>query len=965
MVPMSELNPSQRVIAETTEGMIVVDAGPGTGKTHTIVERYINLIRKDGVSPSDVLLLTFTNNAAEEMDSRIKSALSKEGMESKSKLVQTKTFDSFCLSVIMDAPDQATRLFGMQETLTRGAAIVQNYTLNLEWFSRFFDDFLSRKGEDYGDVAVIGSQCPKDIFDMINRLMARGIFPLRQGWFGDDAENQLLGCRNQVLADLENQNVISGRKSRSDVADILSKMDPKEAATLPSVEDGLVSSEALEAAAFDDRADLFEFIHDVYYDYIRKSIDSDRLTFGINATLAFAALYNDRKLRERNSYRYVMIDEFQDTNSNQLMIALMILKEPNLCVVGDWKQGIYGFRFVSIDNIINFDSRVRSLTGFLNMDSERIAFEPPLSRRLSLDVNYRSSDIIVDKAFECLTIKGSKDEPLDIDEVNRNLTRLESHSGDFEGHTEVLFSSAESKGDEPALVVKAVRNYMGNPGYAIRDGDGFRRPRFGDIAVLCRTTADGVSVLDALQAQGIPAFIQGDIKLMATREGKLALAWLRFVNNINDRWGYIPIMADMGYTPAECNSVRDHKDIPAVLTDQRDVLYAKRRRPTDLLSTMYAFYGLDNDYTQAIISVLSSSHRSSLLTISDLARMIEVDIQENATYPVENSSDSDSVVIMTMHRSKGLEFPIVIVPFVDPAKMPARGKTRERFLFDERMGIRCTLEIEDFGGYRKIVNSWKTQIVRKSKKPDYDEERRLMFVALSRAKQYETVICAGEGSSFMKGLCDGEFSDMPLADLPPRIGCTDLIDPPDISGYSRRRMTLGVHSLMDFDLDPETEIMLEDGDEFSGRGKDYGTKVHDAAQMIFEGIEPKNDYPELDNVRKVIDGVRGADLAFAEMDCALPVDGTDVVLKGRIDLIAVFEDRVEVHDYKTDLSDRFESEYRLQLSVYGHVASRFYNKPVRCYIDYVALGTSKEVDVCGMEEIRRRTEAAIMNKFVE
>ena len=123
---MSELNPSQQAIADFLDGMLVVDAGPGTGKTHTIVERYVNLISREDVSPRDVLLLTFTRNAASEMEERIKKALSERGMQEESKLVQARTFDSFCLSVIMDSPEDAGELFGIEERLSRGATISSN-----------------------------------------------------------------------------------------------------------------------------------------------------------------------------------------------------------------------------------------------------------------------------------------------------------------------------------------------------------------------------------------------------------------------------------------------------------------------------------------------------------------------------------------------------------------------------------------------------------------------------------------------------------------------------------------------------------------------------------------------------------------------------------------------------------------------------------------------------------------------
>ena len=73
---MTGLNEEQRRIAETKDGIMVVDAGPGTGKTHTITERYVNLI-KANVSPADILMVTFTINAAEEMRGRIRSGLIK------------------------------------------------------------------------------------------------------------------------------------------------------------------------------------------------------------------------------------------------------------------------------------------------------------------------------------------------------------------------------------------------------------------------------------------------------------------------------------------------------------------------------------------------------------------------------------------------------------------------------------------------------------------------------------------------------------------------------------------------------------------------------------------------------------------------------------------------------------------------------------------------------------------------
>ena len=373
MIPMSELNPSQRAIAEHLDGMLVVDAGPGTGKTHTIVDRYINLISRDDVSPRDVLLLTFTRNAANEMEERIKKALSDRGMQRESKLVQAKTFDSFCLSVIMDAPEDAGALFGIEERLSRGAAISSNDTLNRQHFRSFLDRFLNDRGADYGDWAAIVSQYPNDLYALIEKLMSRGLFPLKRGWFGMDAESQLRGDADAILDRMLGLNKRGPSGGRSKMADALKDLDRNNSCRVPAVIDGIVPEPALEDAAIDDSRELLiGLVHDVYHGYVRTCISEDRLTFGISFMLAFALLYNDRGVRDRTSFRYLMIDEFQDTNINQLMIALMVLSEPNLCVVGDWKQGIYGFRYVSIENIISFESRCVSIRRFLNDDTVRV-----------------------------------------------------------------------------------------------------------------------------------------------------------------------------------------------------------------------------------------------------------------------------------------------------------------------------------------------------------------------------------------------------------------------------------------------------------------------------------------------------------------------------------------------------------------------------------------------------------------
>ena len=952
---MSELNELQQRIADTKEGFIVVDAGPGTGKTHTIVERYVNIIKQPDVSPKDVLLLTYTNNAAAEMDERIKDRLTASGMEKDSKLVQTKTFDAFCLSVVLDSPDLVSDFFGIKEKLTRSATLHQNDTLNTDFFGRFLDDFMNRRGFDYNDIGVIASQNASSVMQLIYKLMSLGVIPLKKGWFGKDWERDLEGDTELILRELQRKNAIE--KDTNPLLDSLNKIESSKVFERPEPPFGEgLSEEDLRSIACPDRSDLYRFVHDVYYEYIKRSISDNRLTFGLNAMLAFTVLYSNPSVRERNSFRYLMIDEFQDTNANQLMISLMIAQQPNLCVVGDWKQGIYGFRFVSIDNILNFEKKCVEMRRFLNDDVVRIPFQIPEVTQISLVDNYRSSQAIIDAGFRCMEMDVERGPAESF--PDEKVVPLKQCREDIGDDTAVRYVKSDTKEGEVADTIAAITDYIHSGNYLIHSGDSVRAPGYGDIAIICRKTMDCRLMMSACEAAGIPAYLQGDVQIMSTREGKLALAWLKFVNNDRDPWGYVPIMADMDYTPLEImEATKDYTHIPLSLMEQRDKLYSKRRRITELMTSLFAYYDLDNDITQALISTVSSLHNGSLITISDIIRIIEDGIETDATYPVENYIDSDAVTILTMHKSKGLEYPIVICPFIDSGTIPSSRTDNDVFMFDETLGIRCSQEIGRFGDYSKICVDWRTKLAKTAIGTDRSEEARLMFVSMTRAKQYETIISGPKPSKFMTELSKEEYSTIPKVEMREHDHDDQSIAIPEIPAYKRRRMKIGVHEILNFE-DADGISNVEGCDEMCGKGMEYGTKIHELARIMCDrGVIDETAYPELAEVRRILDSIEGCDYPYAEIECGLPIDDMNVTLRGVIDLLVLYPDRIEIHDYKTDVSDRFESEYIMQLSIYAHAANQYYHKNVRCFIDYVSRGISKEINILPMDDIRQRVMA--------
>ncbi|MDN5357049.1 MAG: hypothetical protein PWR17_218 [Candidatus Methanomethylophilaceae archaeon] len=947
-----EPNRSQKSIAEGLDGFYVVDAGPGTGKTFTIVSRYVNILSRPDVQTRDILLLTFTKNAAAEMEERIRERLAETDLGKDTRLIQAGTFDSFCYSIVKESPESVSDFLGFGERLTRSAALVDSEALNREYFSDFFDRFNAERGSRYGDIAVIASTISSDVYALIGKLMSKGIVPLSKGWFGGRDGKDLLGDTAKVLSSLNRMN--SNPKDREKILDKISKDVSKGepiSSGFPSVSVGEeLPPEILESAAMDDRSELLEFIHDVYYEYIRRSVADDRLTYGLTSVFAFIILYSNAGVRGRMSCRYVMIDEFQDTNENQMMIALMLLKEPNLCVVGDWKQGIYGFRFVSIDNIIDFEGRAVGMRSYLNDGIERIPFRIPAVTRLTLDQNYRSSQEIIDTSFAVLSIPGTENEKVSLD--SGTVTELASGNEAIGDDTHVRFVKVPSS-DQAAETVSRIIDYVTGD-YTVHDGEETRRPKYGDIAVICKNSRMCRAVYDEAKARGVEAFLQGDVEIMSTREGKLLLAWLKYINNRQDPWGLVGILSDM-----ECglddirrilrpDSEGRFADPPPDVSEFRRELLKKKRRVTDLISSIFSHYGLNNDVTQAIITTLSSAHRSSLLTISDLIRIIETDIAEHNTYGIDADLNSDAVLIQTMHKSKGLEYPIVIIPQLDGGVIPNTRGDASVISFNETEGVRCSRELVSADGFLRTGRSWKTMLVRASADKDYSEDRRTLFVAISRAKQYITMICGDRPSKFISGLSGDRYEKAlellaaPVSDKKER-----NVQKPELAPFQSRRRVIGVHDIMVFNgLSPE-----EGADEVSGKGMEYGKKVHAIAEGLAKGIEPREVVPEIPAIREVLASVSGADLILVETHCLLPLNGINVSLSGYIDMLALYPDHAVVHDYKTDISKNNLEAYKLQLSVYAHAAEGFYKRPTTCVIDFVSLGDRVEFHPIPRDEI--------------
>ena len=304
--PQSSANPQQHEAILTTEGPVLIIAGPGSGKTHTLVERVVYLITQKGVAPQSLLVVTFTDKAARELTTRISNRLTQLGVKFNLHEMYLGTFHSICLRLLEDFRE-FTRL-------------KRSFTL--------FDQF---------DQQYFLYQNIKKFRELVDAQLVMG-----DGQTGRWAQSEnLLKWLNKVSEEA---------------------LDVDMLAAAPEAE-----IRAL-AACF---AEYQKLLHENNsLDFSGIQYEALRLLEGRPEVLA--------QLREKLSY--LMVDEYQDTNTIQERILLLLAGERrNLCVVGDDDQGLYRFRGATIRNILEFPS----------------LFNEGQCKQVKLTVNYRSHPDII------------------------------------------------------------------------------------------------------------------------------------------------------------------------------------------------------------------------------------------------------------------------------------------------------------------------------------------------------------------------------------------------------------------------------------------------------------------------------------------------------------------------------------------------------------------------------------------
>ncbi|MBQ7104409.1 MAG: UvrD-helicase domain-containing protein [Bacilli bacterium] len=588
---LEELNKEQKEAVLTTEGPILILAGAGSGKTKVLTTKIAYLIEEKGISPSNILAITFTNKAAKEMKERLFKLV---GVISK--YSQVSTFHSFGLKIIRENCEQL----------------------------------------GYGSNFIIMDS--DDSLSVVKKILKE--FNLDPKQYNPNAiRNKISSCKNE-----------------------------------------LVSPEDYEKFAISEFEKIVLKVYQKYDKTLKRnnSIDFDDLL------ILPIKLFRDhpsilQKYQEK--FKYILIDEYQDTNEAQYILTKMIsAKYKNICCVGDNDQSIYSFRGANYRNILNFEKDYKD------------------AKVVKLEQNYRSTSTILDAA-NCV--------------IKNNTERKDKNLWSTKGEGEkIKYFRAFNEKDEAFYVIREIKSLI-NKGV-----------NYQDIAVIYRTNAQSRVLEEEFLASNIPHHIVGGTGFYSRKEIKDLLAYLRLIHNEKDNISLTRIInvpkrgiglksisnlsekADsLEISMYEAITTGKEYEFKKMIEDLKRI--AKDLTLTELVDKILDVTGMRKEIEDENTLVAENrlenleefksitktfEERDGIVSLEDF--LLETSLLTDVN---EYKDDPNRVSLMTVHSVKGLEFDNVFVVGLEEGIFPH-------------------------------VNSLMDN-------SELEEERRLCYVAITRAKE--------------------------------------------------------------------------------------------------------------------------------------------------------------------------------------------------------------------------------------
>ena len=641
------LNDMQRQAVMTTDGPLLLLAGAGSGKTTVLINRIANLMRFGSGSDSNEIPDTVTEEDLAFL----------EGLAEPISDFERRRADSIC------ALNPAAPWSIIAITFTNKAA------------NELKDRLANMLGDEARDVwaMTFHSACCRILRRDIERLGYTRSFTI---YDSSDSERIM----KDIIRDM-------GLDDKT--------FPPRYVLSVISREKDQMSTpeEMLERA---ESANDLRLIHvaKAYRTYQKQLTENNALDFDDIIFLTVKLLQENEDIRAfyQRKFRYVLVDEYQDTNHMQyLLSSLLAGGYENICVVGDDDQSIYRFRGATIENILNFEQEYRG------------------SRLIRLEQNYRSTQAILNAANAVIAHN-----------IGRKGKRLWTANG--QGEPITVFEAYDEGAEGNFVAGKIIQQSKGK--------------NFKDYAILYRTNAQSNALEYALKRNGIPYRVIGGTRFFDRAEVKDMLSYLCIINNRADdlRLKRIINNPPRGLGPKTIDTAvrlaqAEGKPLYDVVSDPYS--YGPLEKPagklmefTILIESMAKlledgmslpdFYDellIRSGYADMLEAKPTEENKTRLENVRELKSSINSYVQ-NAEMPTlagfleeialytdieQYSEDDDAVVMMTMHSAKGLEFPnVFLVGFED--------------------GL--------FPGMRAIGDS-----------EEMEEERRLCYVAITRAKE--------------------------------------------------------------------------------------------------------------------------------------------------------------------------------------------------------------------------------------
>ncbi len=630
---LAQLNQSQREAVEYIDGASLVIAGAGSGKTRVLTYKIAYLL-ENGLNPWNILALTFTNKAANEMKQRIGELV---GME-RARYLQMGTFHSV--------------------------------------FSRI----LRVEG------SVLGYQSNYTIYDESDsRSLLKSIIK----GLGLDEKKYKPALIHQRISMAKNRQMLPEHYMQN-----------------------------RDFYSYDREAGIPEtgMIYNAYQARLKSANAMDFDDLLLQTYLLFCQ-YPDIRRKYEEIFEFVLVDEYQDTNHVQQEIMLQLTGErQRVCVVGDDAQSIYAFRGANIDNILNFQNHFRK------------------AKLFKLEKNYRSTQRIV-QAANSLIKHNVKQIPKDV------------YSENDEGE-KLMLKQAYSDREEAIIVSKDIERMTWK-----------NHLNYSDFAILYRTNSQSRSFEEQLRRSNIPYRIYGGLSFYQRKEIKDAIAYFRLIVNPDDEEAFRRII---NY-PTRGIGETTVKKILACAIKNNISLWTLIQSPTKYgldinkrtAEKLHAFSELINSFIEKAGNVDVYELGSDVLRASGMSADIYIDRspenlsrqenleellssmqefaavrreegRENEVYLADflqevslmseieddQKANTEKVTLMTVHSAKGLEFPVVFVVGLEENIFPSPMSTDSA---------------------RKL-----------------EEERRLLYVAITRAKRYCILTCAKNRNRYGK-----------------------------------------------------------------------------------------------------------------------------------------------------------------------------------------------------------------------